>query len=98
MSPKKHFVRGDPIAPPFPEGLDTAVLGEGCIWGAERAKITTEIAALREFYYAEDYHQQYLATLRRILRFGRHRCRVSHRVGAGRIGEQAISLPGVVPC
>jgi len=25
------------------------------------SKITTEIAAAREFYYAEDYHQQYLA-------------------------------------
>ncbi|MGH3906394.1 MAG: peptide-methionine (S)-S-oxide reductase MsrA [Pseudonocardiaceae bacterium] len=28
---------------------------------AGRGKITTEIAPLREFYYAEDYHQQYLA-------------------------------------
>jgi peptide-methionine (S)-S-oxide reductase len=28
---------------------------------AGRGKITTEIAQLREFYYAEDYHQQYLA-------------------------------------
>jgi peptide-methionine (S)-S-oxide reductase len=27
---------------------------------AGRAEITTEIAPLREFYYAEDYHQQYL--------------------------------------
>ena len=24
-------------------------------------EVTTEIAPLREFYYAEDYHQQYLA-------------------------------------
>ncbi|MCW2651279.1 MAG: peptide-methionine (S)-S-oxide reductase [Mycobacterium sp.] len=24
-------------------------------------EITTEIAPLRDFYYAEDYHQQYLA-------------------------------------
>jgi peptide-methionine (S)-S-oxide reductase len=28
---------------------------------AGRGEITTEIAPLREFYYAEDYHQQYLA-------------------------------------
>jgi peptide-methionine (S)-S-oxide reductase len=34
--PKSHFVTGNPIAPPFPEGLHTAVFGEGCFWGAER--------------------------------------------------------------
>ncbi|MGH3694698.1 MAG: peptide-methionine (S)-S-oxide reductase MsrA [Pseudonocardiaceae bacterium] len=28
---------------------------------ARRGQITTEIAPLREFYYAEDYHQQYLS-------------------------------------
>ena len=28
---------------------------------AGRAKITTEIKALSNFYFAEDYHQQYLA-------------------------------------
>ncbi|MGH3981873.1 MAG: peptide-methionine (S)-S-oxide reductase MsrA [Pseudonocardiaceae bacterium] len=28
---------------------------------AGRGQITTEIAALRDFYYAEDYHQQYLS-------------------------------------
>ena len=28
---------------------------------AGRGQITTEIAPLRDFYYAEDYHQQYLA-------------------------------------
>lgn len=28
---------------------------------AERGEITTEIAALESFFYAEDYHQQYLA-------------------------------------
>ncbi|MGH8966171.1 MAG: peptide-methionine (S)-S-oxide reductase MsrA, partial [Actinomycetes bacterium] len=27
---------------------------------AGRGQITTEIAPLRDFYYAEDYHQQYL--------------------------------------
>ena len=36
MLPKRHFVNGHPIAPPFPEGLRTAVFGEGCFWGAER--------------------------------------------------------------
>jgi peptide-methionine (S)-S-oxide reductase len=34
--PESHFVNGHPIAPPFPEGLQTAVFGMGCFWGAER--------------------------------------------------------------
>jgi peptide-methionine (S)-S-oxide reductase len=29
-------VLGTPLEPPFPEGLETAVLGLGCFWGAER--------------------------------------------------------------
>lgn len=31
-----HFVNGNPVAPPFPEGVKTAVFGMGCFWGAER--------------------------------------------------------------
>jgi len=34
--PGKHDVLGTPIAPPFPEGLEQAVVGLGCFWGAER--------------------------------------------------------------
>jgi peptide-methionine (S)-S-oxide reductase len=34
--PETHFVNGHPIAPPFPDGLHTAVFGMGCFWGAER--------------------------------------------------------------
>jgi peptide-methionine (S)-S-oxide reductase len=34
--PTRHFVNGNPISPPFPEGLETAVFGMGCFWGAER--------------------------------------------------------------
>jgi peptide-methionine (S)-S-oxide reductase len=34
--PAGHFVQGHPIVPPFPDGLDTAVFGLGCFWGAER--------------------------------------------------------------
>ncbi len=34
--PDRHFVNGNPIAPPFPEGLESAVFGMGCFWGAER--------------------------------------------------------------
>ncbi len=34
--PERHFVSGNRIVPPFPEGLQTAVFGMGCFWGAER--------------------------------------------------------------
>jgi len=33
---ERHAVLGTPIKPPFPEGLQTAVFGLGCFWGAER--------------------------------------------------------------
>ncbi len=32
----RHAVLGHPLAPPFPEGLEQAVFGLGCFWGAER--------------------------------------------------------------
>jgi len=32
----RHFVLGTPIAPPFPEGMELALFGMGCFWGAER--------------------------------------------------------------
>ena len=32
----KHYVNGNPIAPPFPEHLELALFGLGCFWGAER--------------------------------------------------------------
>lgn len=34
--PARHAVLGSPIAPPFPEGVETAMFGMGCFWGAER--------------------------------------------------------------
>jgi peptide-methionine (S)-S-oxide reductase len=34
--PARHEVLGTPLRPPFPEGLQTAVFGMGCFWGAER--------------------------------------------------------------
>ena len=34
--PEQHFVKGNPLEGPFPEGMDVAVFGMGCFWGAER--------------------------------------------------------------
>jgi peptide-methionine (S)-S-oxide reductase len=34
--PARHAVLGNPLKSPFPEGLEHAVLGLGCFWGAER--------------------------------------------------------------
>jgi peptide-methionine (S)-S-oxide reductase len=34
--PEFHFVSGNRMTPPFPAGLETAVFGMGCFWGAER--------------------------------------------------------------
>jgi len=31
-----HDVLGTPLAPPFPDGMETLVVGMGCFWGAER--------------------------------------------------------------
>jgi peptide-methionine (S)-S-oxide reductase len=34
--PAAHEVLGSPVAPPFPDGLEQAIVGVGCFWGAER--------------------------------------------------------------
>ena len=31
-----HFVNGRPLKGPYPQGIETAVFGMGCFWGAER--------------------------------------------------------------
>ncbi|HST25470.1 MAG TPA: peptide-methionine (S)-S-oxide reductase MsrA [Gaiellaceae bacterium] len=34
--PDRHDVLGTPLGPPFPDGFETAIVGMGCFWGAER--------------------------------------------------------------
>ena len=34
--PAAHFVNGHTLTAPFPEGMEVAVFGMGCFWGAER--------------------------------------------------------------
>ena len=34
--PDNHFVNGNPLRGPFPEGMQLAAFGMGCFWGAER--------------------------------------------------------------
>jgi peptide-methionine (S)-S-oxide reductase len=34
--PERHYVLDTPLKPPFPDGLESAVFGMGCFWGAER--------------------------------------------------------------
>ncbi|HYA39453.1 MAG TPA: peptide-methionine (S)-S-oxide reductase MsrA [Candidatus Methylomirabilis sp.] len=34
--PAKHFVNGNALEPPFPEGMELALFGLGCFWGAEK--------------------------------------------------------------
>jgi peptide-methionine (S)-S-oxide reductase len=36
LVPEQHFVNGHVLAGPYPEGLEQAIFGLGCFWGAER--------------------------------------------------------------
>ncbi len=33
---ERHYVNGNPLKPPYPDGLELAMFGLGCFWGAER--------------------------------------------------------------
>jgi peptide-methionine (S)-S-oxide reductase len=34
--PDRHYVNSNPMNPPYPAGLEQALFGMGCFWGAER--------------------------------------------------------------
>ena len=34
--PAAHFINGNPLTGPWPEGVEIAIVGMGCFWGAER--------------------------------------------------------------
>jgi len=34
--PERHFVNGARLTAPFPDGLQKALFGMGCFWGAEK--------------------------------------------------------------
>jgi peptide-methionine (S)-S-oxide reductase len=34
--PERHYINGHRIEPPFPDGMQLALFGLGCFWGAER--------------------------------------------------------------
>ena len=34
--PDRHYVNGNRLEPPFPAGMELALFGMGCFWGAER--------------------------------------------------------------
>ena len=34
--PSAHYVNGNPLKPPYPDGMEMALFGMGCFWGAER--------------------------------------------------------------
>ena len=40
--PGAHFVNGNPLQGPWPDGFETAVFGMGCFWGEERKFWQTE--------------------------------------------------------
>jgi len=53
--PPTHFVNFHPLEGPFPEGLETAMFGLGCFWGAERKFWQTEGVYTTAVGYAAGY-------------------------------------------
>jgi peptide-methionine (S)-S-oxide reductase len=55
MVPPEHFELGTPLVGPWPEGMDTLVVGMGCFWGAERKFWQTEGVYSTAVGYAGGY-------------------------------------------
>jgi peptide-methionine (S)-S-oxide reductase len=55
--PDRHAVLDTPLRPPFPEGLEQAVFGLGCFWGAEKVFWQTEGVYTTAVGYAGGYTQ-----------------------------------------
>jgi peptide-methionine (S)-S-oxide reductase len=53
--PDKHYVNGHPLKPPFPAGMEMALFGMGCFWGAERKFWQTEGVYTTAVGYAAGY-------------------------------------------
>ncbi|MFL6711564.1 MAG: peptide-methionine (S)-S-oxide reductase MsrA [Sulfurifustis sp.] len=53
--PDRHFVNGHPLKPPFPAGMETAMFGLGCFWGAEQKFWETEGVYTTVVGYAAGY-------------------------------------------
>lgn len=53
--PEHHYVNGHPLVPPFPTGMEMALFGLGCFWGAERRFWETEGVYSTAVGYAGGY-------------------------------------------
>jgi len=53
--PQVHHVNGHPLKSPFPAGLQTALFGLGCFWGAEKAFWQTDGVYTTAVGYAGGY-------------------------------------------
>src|SRR3954447_1342810 len=53
--PAQHFVNFHPLEAPFPDGLEQAIFGLGCFWGAERKFWETEGVYTTAVGYAGGY-------------------------------------------
>ena len=83
--PERHHVNGHGLMPPYPEGLEVAMFGLGCFWGAERkfwqhARRVRDGRRLRRRAHAEPD-----------LRGGVHRRTGHNEVGARRVRPEADS-------
>jgi peptide-methionine (S)-S-oxide reductase len=53
--PARHAVKDAPLQPPYPDGLELALFGMGCFWGAERKFWETEGVYTTAVGYAGGY-------------------------------------------